>query len=206
MSAVIFFGCSIGTALAPNLPAFFAFRALTALQGTTFLIVGASCLADIYKPTERATAMGLFLSGTLIGPAFGPFIGGIIVTFKSWRVIFWLQSALGGLASICIYFLLPETIHYKRADELKGLSTKQQAGRLWEWTNPMRVIRLYRYPNLMTVVCHFDRMMGNTNTWEIRALLLVRSSGTCIHFSRLSVMSSIRAFIFLLLCSLVSFT
>jgi len=150
---VIFFGCSIGTALAPNLPTFFVFRILTALQGTTFLVVGASSIADIYRPTERATAMGWFLSGTLIGPTFGPFIGGIIVTFKSWRVIFWLQSALGGLASIYEYILLPETIHYKRAVELKGLSKKHQANKLWEWTNPMRVVRLYRYPNLMTVVC-----------------------------------------------------
>ncbi len=31
--------------------------------------------SDIYRPTERATAMGWYLSGTLIGPALGPFIG-----------------------------------------------------------------------------------------------------------------------------------
>jgi MFS family permease len=40
--------------------------------------------SDMYRPTERATALGWFLSGTLIGPAFGPFIGGIIVTYTTW--------------------------------------------------------------------------------------------------------------------------
>lgn len=40
--------------------------------------------SDIYRPTERATALGWFLSGTLIGPAFGPFLGGIIVTYTTW--------------------------------------------------------------------------------------------------------------------------
>jgi MFS family permease len=90
-SATLFTGFSIGTALAPNLASFFVFRILTAFQGTAFLVIGSAVIGDIYKPTERATALGWFLSGTLIGPALGPFIGGIIVTFRSWRDIFWLQ-------------------------------------------------------------------------------------------------------------------
>ncbi|KAJ6455981.1 major facilitator superfamily domain-containing protein [Mycena vitilis] len=148
-SAFLFFVCSIGTALSPNLAAFFVFRALTAFQGTSFLIVGASCLGDIYRPTERATAMGWYLSGTILGPAVGPFIAGAIVTYRSWTVIFYLQAALGGLATILVFFLLPETIHYKRSEELIGLSRGQKARQLWEMTNPLRVIKLYRYPNLI---------------------------------------------------------
>ncbi|KAJ7789852.1 MFS transporter [Mycena olivaceomarginata] len=118
--ALLFFACSLGTALSPNLPAFFVFRALTAFQGTSFLIVGSSCIGDIYRPTERGTALSWFMSGTLIGPAIG------------WRVIFYLQAALGGLATVL----------------LAGLSFGQKAGRLWQMTNPLRVIKLYRYPNL----------------------------------------------------------
>lgn len=72
---MLFLACSIGTALAPNLVAFFILRALTAFQGTSFLIVGASVIGDMYKPTERATAMGWFLSGTLIGPGLSPLAG-----------------------------------------------------------------------------------------------------------------------------------
>jgi MFS family permease len=84
-SAALFFAFSVGTALAPNLPAFFVFRILTAFQGTSFLIIGSSCLGDIYAPVERGTALGWFLSGALVGPAFGPFIGGIIVTFRTFE-------------------------------------------------------------------------------------------------------------------------
>lgn len=84
ITAILFFAFSIGTALAPNLASYFIFRVLTAYQGTAFLIVGTACLGDIYTPTTRATALSWFLSGTLIGPAFGPFIGGIIVTYRSW--------------------------------------------------------------------------------------------------------------------------
>lgn len=147
----MFFCMSIGSALAPSLAAFFVFRVLTAFQGTCLLIVGASCIGDIFRPTERATALGWFLSGTLIGPAFGPFIGGIIVTFRTWRDIFWLQTALGGLALILVYFFLPETIHYKRSEQLKDLRTSQRLNTVWGWVNPLRVIKLYQYPNLLIV-------------------------------------------------------
>ena len=68
LSAILFTAFSIGTALAPNLASFFIFRVLTAFQGTSFLIIGSSCIGDIYRPTERATALSWFFSGTLIGP------------------------------------------------------------------------------------------------------------------------------------------
>lgn len=134
---------------------------LTAFQGTAFLIIGSACIGDIYKPTERATALGWFLSGTLIGPAFGPFIAGIIVTFRSWRDIFWLQTALAGLALVLVVFFLPETIHYRRAEELQGLTRKQYAHKLWQWSNPIRVIRLFRYPNLLTTSLASSALVWN---------------------------------------------
>ena len=152
LSAVLFLAMSAGTALAPNLASFYVFRMLTAFEGTAFLIVGSSCIGDVFRPTERATALGWFMSGTLVGPAFGPFLGGIIVTFRSWRDIFWLQTALGGLATVLVVFGLPETIHRKRSEELEGLGHGEKAKKLWQWTNPLRVIRLFRYPNLLLAV------------------------------------------------------
>ena len=149
LAAVTFTAFSAGSALAPNLASFFIFRMLTAFQGTCFLIVGSTVIGDIYRPVERGTAYGWFLSGTLIGPALGPFIGGIIVTYASWREIFWLQTALAGVSSLGVIFLLPETIHRKRSDELAGLTRSQKAKKLWSWINPWRVILLFRYPNIL---------------------------------------------------------
>lgn len=159
-------GCSLGTALSPNLASYFIFRILTAFEGTSFLTIGAACIGDIYRPTERATAMGWFLSGTLIGPAFGPFIGGIIVTFRSWRVIFFLQTALAGVAFVGAYFLLPETIHRKKSDDLVGLPLKRKAAVLWKMTNPWRVVRLYKYPNLIVVA-----LASSSLVWNMYSLL-----------------------------------
>ncbi len=44
ITAVLFFACSIGTALAPNLAAFVVFRILTAFEGTAFILVGSACI------------------------------------------------------------------------------------------------------------------------------------------------------------------
>ncbi|KAF4629169.1 hypothetical protein G7Y89_g8974 [Cudoniella acicularis] len=166
ITAILFLGCSLGTALSPNLVSYFIFRILTAFEGTSFLTIGASCIGDIYRPTERATAMGWFLSGTLIGPALGPFIGGIIVTFKSWRVIFYLQTALAGVATIGAYFLLPETIHHKKSDDLIGLPFNAKAKVLWGMLNPWRVIKLYKYPNLIMVA-----LASSSLVWNMYSLL-----------------------------------
>jgi len=116
--------------------------------------------------TERATALGWFLSGTLIGPALGPFIGGIIVTFRTWRDIFWLQTALAGTATLLCFFLQPETIHTKRADELEGLPVKERAHKMWQWLNPFRVIKLYRYPNIL-----LTGLASSSLVWNMYSLL-----------------------------------
>ncbi|KAK8169554.1 MFS transporter [Phyllosticta citrichinensis] len=140
-SAILFTIFSVGSALSPDLVSFFACRILTAIQGTAFLVIGSACIGDIYHPTERGTALAWFLLGTLGGPAFGPFLGGILVTHALWRHILWMQTGLGGVGVLGIAFLLPETTHYRRCVELKGLKRRM---------NPTRVVRLCRYPNLMT--------------------------------------------------------
>lgn len=93
--------------------------------------------------------MGWFMSGTLIGPALGPFLGGIIVTYASWRDIFWLQTGLSGVAALGAVFILPETIHHKKCDDLQGLSKRRKAAVLTSMVNPWKVLKLMvTYPNL----------------------------------------------------------
>lgn len=166
ISAVTFTAFSAGSAFAPNLAAYFVFRCLTAFQGTCFLIVGATVIGDIYRPVERGTAYGWFLSGTLIGPALGPLLGGVLVTFVSWRYIFVLQTAVAGVATLAVTLLIPETIHRARKEDLKGLSGWAKTKTLWGWINPLRVIWLFRYPNLLVV-----GIASSSLVWNMYSLL-----------------------------------
>lgn len=51
-----------------------------------------------------------------------------------------------------VIIFLPETIHHKKSADMQGLTKKQYAGKMWQSMNPFRVIKLFRYPNLLVVV------------------------------------------------------
>ncbi|KOS20533.1 Quinidine resistance protein 3 [Escovopsis weberi] len=116
---------------------------------------------DIYHPTERGTALGWFSSGTLIGPALGPFIGGCIVTRYSWRVIFWVQTAGAAAAVFFVFFLVPETIHRKKITDLEGLPGRKKIFAILALVNPIHVLSLFRYWNQVLVALASAAMMWN---------------------------------------------
>ena len=91
------------------------------------------------------------MSGTLFGPAFGPFLGGIIVTYSSWRTIFWLQTALAGTAFLGLFFLVPETIHHRGIDDLRELPVKDRIRSVLRLVNPLRALRWFRHLNVCLV-------------------------------------------------------
>ncbi|KAK9770168.1 putative Major facilitator superfamily (MFS) profile domain-containing protein [Seiridium cardinale] len=105
---LIFAAASIGTALAPNLGVFTTMRLLGGTTGTYFLVAGQTILADIFEPVKRGKAVGFFMTGSVAGPALGPCISGVIVTFTHWRYIFWLQVAMVCLGLVLSIFFVPE--------------------------------------------------------------------------------------------------
>lgn len=110
--------------------------------------------------------MGWFLTGTLVGPAFGPFLGGIIVTYSSWRTIFWLQTALAGAGVLGVYFVVPETAHHLKINDLESFSRKEKTFAILSMISPMRVLRLFRYLNVALVA------VGSASlTWNMYSLL-----------------------------------
>lgn len=166
-SAGLFTAMSIGTALAPNLAAFYIFRMLTAFQGTSFLIVGTSCIGDIFTPTERGTALSWFLVGTLVGPCLAPLLGGAIVTYVSWRNIFWMQTGMGGFATVLVIFFLPETIPSKGITDLKELPRSKRTAHILHAISPIRVTKLLvSYPNLLIA-----GLASSSLVWNMYSLL-----------------------------------
>lgn len=60
---------------------------------------GGGIIADMVKQEERGFAMGLFTTGTLLGPIIGPIAGALLSSVKSWRWIFYVIA-------ICVCTLL----------------------------------------------------------------------------------------------------
>jgi MFS family permease len=95
--------------------------------------------------------MGLVLSGTQMGPGFGPFFSGVIITYQKWQVIFWLQTAIAAVGFFLVLFFLPETMRHRRLDDIRLAKARKV---YFVCINPLRPIALFRYPNLLlTVLC-----------------------------------------------------
>ncbi|SGZ54141.1 CIC11C00000003834 [Sungouiella intermedia] len=155
---LLFSATTLLTGLAQNLAMFYVFRSLAALFGTAFFSTAGSVVGDIYPPQQRGSAMGWLLLGTQVGPAFGPCIGGIIVTYTSWRVIFYFLAGFGGLVLALVVVLLKETSVSTKYKEIRAETGKRL---IIVPFNPFRVILALKHHNLllagfMSVSLHYN--------------------------------------------------
>ncbi|KAL4951063.1 major facilitator superfamily domain-containing protein [Aspergillus filifer] len=160
-STFIFLGVSIGTALSPNIAAFMVFRMATAFVGTAILVIGPAIIRDLYRPLERATGIAWFYTGTLVGPTIGPLLAGAIVTYTTWRVIFWLQTGLAAVSLVAMFFLLPETLSENAPRPLTGLSRGQKVKVFFTMTNPWRIITPFKRPSLIVTAIASGALVWN---------------------------------------------
>lgn len=96
-------------------------------------------------------------------------------------MIFWLQTALGGLSVLLTYFLLEETLPNMRATEFKGHGLIEASRQIWLWANPVTVVKLYGQQNLLFVVSYVALLRLETWPNWTRYSPLPLSCGTCIH-------------------------
>ncbi|KZV92010.1 MFS general substrate transporter [Exidia glandulosa HHB12029] len=94
---------------APNLTAILLFRFFAGLGGSAAVAIGGGSIADLFRPEERAAAMGIYSLGPLLGPVIGPVAGGFIVETIGFKYVFVIVSALGGISLIIGIPVLRET-------------------------------------------------------------------------------------------------
>ena len=100
-----------------------AFRVLQGLGGGLLLPVGQAMLATAAGPGRIGRVMSVIGVPMLLGPIFGPVIGGAIVDEVSWRWIFFVNLPVGIAAILLAWRLLPDA-GVRRADrlDLRGLA------------------------------------------------------------------------------------
>jgi len=117
---------TVGSALcafAPNQQTLIAFRALQGIGGGALLPVAMAIIFRLFSPTERAGAMSLLMVPLLLGPAFGPVLGGYLATNFSWNAIFTINLPIGVVA-----FILAALVLRGRKDDQEANGTGETAG------------------------------------------------------------------------------
>ncbi len=86
---------SILCGLSGNLPLLVLSRLLQGIGGAMMVPVGRLVLLRSVPKSELVSAMSWLLVPALIGPVVGPPLGGFIVTWVSWRWIFYINVPIG---------------------------------------------------------------------------------------------------------------
>ena len=100
---------TVGSALcviAPTATWLIIFRILQGLGGGALVPLAMAMIFRLFDPTERAGAIVLLMVPLLLGPAFGPTLGGYLATNFSWNAIFTINLPLGIVAFALSFLVL----------------------------------------------------------------------------------------------------
>ena len=104
----LFTAASVACGAANSLPALVAFRAVQGAGTGVLIPVGMTMLYRTFPQAERIRATRLLMVPTLLAPALGPVLGGIIVDGLSWRWIFYVNLPVGFAAVVFGAAFLPQ--------------------------------------------------------------------------------------------------
>jgi EmrB/QacA subfamily drug resistance transporter len=153
------FSALCGTATDLNTMIFY--RILQAIPGG---VIPVTCLTILYRmvpPAKLGAAMGLYGLGIVFAPGVGPTLGGYLVDYVDWRLIFYINVPIGILGAIAAMVVLPKfPATPGRRFDLPGflciatacfaLLLAVSEGQQWGWTS---------YPVLMLVAVGFDLLV-----------------------------------------------
>ncbi|KAF2111074.1 major facilitator superfamily domain-containing protein [Lophiotrema nucula] len=146
---------NVGCALAPNVESLLVFRFLCGFFGSPTVTNSGGCLADMWRAEERSVPFALFTTGSSLGPAVAPIVGGFVSEHLSWRWMYWVVTILSGTVYIAMLFLLPETyatVLLQRKAKNAGIVPPRQSFKEQYATNLTRpCIMLFTEPILFTL-------------------------------------------------------
>jgi MFS transporter, DHA2 family, multidrug resistance protein len=102
---------SILCGMAQTLTQIVMFRLMQGLFGASLVPLSQAVMYDIYPPEKRGAAMSVWTMGVMIGPIFGPILGGWLTENYSWRWVFYINVPFGILAATGLLIFLKETSH-----------------------------------------------------------------------------------------------
>ena len=107
-AVALFTAASVLSGLSMSVPMLVAARILQGMGAAMMMPVGRLTVIRTFPKSELLMAMNFVIIPALIGPLLGPTIGGLIVHWLSWRVIFFINVPVGLAAQLLIHRHMPD--------------------------------------------------------------------------------------------------
>jgi EmrB/QacA subfamily drug resistance transporter len=147
LAVVLFTAGSVLCSAANSLEQLVAFRVLQGLGGGMLMPLGMTILTRAAGPERVGRVMAVLGIPMLLGPIFGPILGGWLIDAASWHWIFLINLPIGAVALVYAWIVLPQD-HVEPSETfdwlgmlmlspglatfLYGVSTIPEAGTVWD--------------------------------------------------------------------------
>src|SRR5437763_8628688 len=165
--SLLLFG--VGSALcgmARTLPLLVLFRIIQGIGAGALQPTEQAILRQTFPPQEQGMAMAVFGMAVVLGPAFGPTLGGYIVDNYSWPWIFYINVPIGAISLLMVSRFVHEPEDVRAA--LHKMAERQRKNMDWSGIAMLIV-------GLGTMQYVLEE--GNRNDWfesfEIKTIMLV---------------------------------
>lgn len=112
---------SAACGLSQTLPEIVLFRVFQGLAGACLVPLSQATMMDLFPREKAGAAIAAWGMGVMLGPIFGPTLGGYLTELLNWRWVFFINLPLGIVCTIGIAALLPETKRESgKAFDMKG--------------------------------------------------------------------------------------
>ncbi|HTC10181.1 MAG TPA: multidrug effflux MFS transporter [Acetobacteraceae bacterium] len=99
----------IGCALAPSIGWLAGFRFVSAFAGSASMVIPRAVVRDLADGQAAGILMSRLMLVMGVAPILAPSIGGAVLLFAHWRVIFVILAVYGATACVLVWRFLPET-------------------------------------------------------------------------------------------------
>jgi EmrB/QacA subfamily drug resistance transporter len=120
---ILFTFSSLLCGLAPTIEYLIAFRVIQGFSAAFICALAPAIITEVFPKEQRGLALGISTGIAWLGTALGPTLGGLLIGFGSWRLIFLVNLPFCILAGLLVLFFVPDSTKSEAEQSFDTLGT-----------------------------------------------------------------------------------
>ncbi|WP_301107488.1 multidrug effflux MFS transporter [Sporosarcina sp.] len=117
ITLVVYAAASVMCAFTVNIWAFVLLRFIQGMTGAAGIVIARACARDLYIGNELTKFMAMLSIVNGAAPIMAPIAGGVVLSFASWQVVFFILGGIGLVMFLATSLFLPDTLPVEQRAE-----------------------------------------------------------------------------------------